>query len=139
MATLLQAIQAYGPKLELNQTAQLNEVASWMAMRTGVNKSEALRLLQEINEAILFFNRQGTPLKLPGIGTFSPSVKRDGAININLRTDMAIKNGINAPDAYVGRMVNKNHIGLDNQGFKELWDTDHPGDPLELNGSGSEA
>lgn len=139
MATLLQAIQAYGPKLELNQTTQLNEVADWMAMRTGVNKSEALLLLQEINEAILFFNRQGTPIKLPGIGTFSPSVKRDGGLNINLRTDMELKNGINAPSAYVGRVANRINIGLDNEGFKNLWDTDHPDDPLELNGNGSGA
>ena len=134
MAHLLQAIQTYGPKLALNQTAQLNEVADWMAMRTGANKSEALLMLQEFNEAIIYFNRQGTPLKLPGIGIFSPSVDRDGALRINLRADNELKNGLNAPGAYVGKMLNKANAGLDNQAYKDLWDADHPDVPLALNG-----
>ncbi|MBN1221218.1 MAG: hypothetical protein JXM69_20005 [Anaerolineae bacterium] len=137
MAYLLQAIQAYGPKLALNQTAQLNEVANWMAMRTGINKSEALLMLQELNEAIVYFNRQGTPIKLPGIGIFSPSVDREGTIRINLRADSKLKKGVNAPDAYVGKMLNRSNIGLDNPTYKNLWDTEHPDDPLELNGSGA--
>lgn len=134
MATLLQAMQAYGPKLELNQTIQLNEIADWMAMRTGINKSEALRMLQELNEAIIYFNRQGMPIKLPGIGTFSPSIDREGEIKINLRPDVELKKGINSPGAYTGKIANKAAIGLPNEDFKLLWDTDHPEDPLELNG-----
>jgi hypothetical protein len=27
---------------------------------------------------------------------------------------------------------NKSNVGLDNDGFKALWDADHPGDPLEI-------
>lgn len=138
MAYLIQAMQAYGPKLELNQTAQLNEVADWMAMRTGLNKGEAMLMLQELNEAIVYYNRQGTPLKLPGIGTLSPSVDRDGTIKINLRTDNELRNKINAHGAYVGKMLNKSNIGLDNEIFKELWDTDNPDDPLDLNGTNGE-
>jgi hypothetical protein len=137
MAYLIQTVQAYGPKLALNQTTQLDEVANWMAMRTGVQKSEALMLLQELNEAIIYFNRQGTPLKLPGIGIFSPSVDREGTIKINLRADSNLKKRVNAPDAYVGKILNKSNIGLDNLTYKDLWNTEHPDDPLELNGSGA--
>lgn len=133
MATLLQAVRTYGPKLELNRTIQLNEVADWMVMRTGLNKSEAMRMLQELNEAIVYFNRQGSPIKLPGIGTFTPSIDRVGEIRINLRPDMELKRGVNNPGAYSGKITNKAAIGLPNEDLKALWDSDHPEDPLVLN------
>ncbi|RLC69511.1 MAG: hypothetical protein DRI81_20380 [Chloroflexi bacterium] len=101
-------------------------------MRTGLNKSEVQMVLQEANDAILYFNSQGTPVKLPGVGTFSPSVNREGAFKINFRTDANLKKRINAPDAYTGTLVNKSRAGLDNAGYKELWDADHPGNPLEV-------
>ncbi len=136
MAYLIQAMQAYGPKIELNETVQLNEVAKWMAMRTGLNKSEVMLVLQELNEAIIYFNCQGTPLKLPGIGIFSPSINREGTLKVNLRTDNELRNGVNNAGAYVGRVLNKSAIGLTNEEYKDLWDADHPDDPLELNGAG---
>ena len=130
--TSLIAAPIAGGKLELNPTAQLDQVADWMAMRTGLNKSEVLMVLQEMNEAILYFNGQGTPVKLPGVGIFSPSIDRSGKYKINLRADAALRKGINAPDGYTGGMRHKNRIGLDNDGYKELWDADHPDDPLEF-------
>lgn len=132
MARIVQAVSAYGPKLELNATAQLGQVANWMAMRTGLNKSEVMMVLQEMNEAILYFNSQGTPVKLPGVGTFGPSISREGTFKINFRADTSLKNSINAPGAYAGRMANRGRIGLDNAGYKELWDADHPDDPLDV-------
>jgi hypothetical protein len=42
MARMLQAVNAYGPKVALNPTTKLDQVADWMAMRTGLNKSERL-------------------------------------------------------------------------------------------------
>jgi hypothetical protein len=132
MARILQAFNRYGPRLALNPTAQLEQVAGWMAMRTGLNKSEMMMTLQEINEAILYFNGQGTPVKLPGVGTFTPSVDRRGAFSINFRADVDLKKGINAPNGYTGQVNNKSRIGLDDAGYKALWDADHPDDPLEV-------
>jgi nucleoid DNA-binding protein len=132
MARIVQAVNVYGPKIELNPTAKLAQVADWMAMRTGLNKSEVMMVLQEMSEAILYFNNQGTPVKLPGVGTFTPSIDRTGKFKINLRADTALRNGINAPGAYSGQVRNKDRVGLDDAGYKELWDADHPDDPLEV-------
>jgi hypothetical protein len=49
-----------------------------------------------------------------------------------LQAIMALKNGINAPDAFSGQLRNKQNVGLDNDGYKALWDAEHPGDPLEI-------
>jgi hypothetical protein len=57
MARIVQAVNVYGPKLQLNPTAKLAQVADWMAMHTGLNKSEVMMVLQEMSEAILYFPR----------------------------------------------------------------------------------
>lgn len=132
MAKILQAVNAYGPKLDLNKTAQLKEVVNWMSSRTGINKSEVMMIMQEMQEAILFFNGSGTPIKLPGVGTFSPSINRHGEMKINFRADIDLKKGINDSDGYNGRMKNKTAATLTNAELKILWDADHPDDPLEI-------
>ena len=132
MAKILQAVNTYGPKLDLNQTAQLQQVVNWMSSRTGLNKSEVLMVLQELHEAILFFNGQGTPIKLPGVGTFTPSIDRKGTYKINFRADIELKRGINTFSGYQGRITNKGRIGLANEEYKDLWDADNPTDPLEI-------
>lgn len=130
MANLLDAMRSYGPALKLSITAQMDDVANLMAVRTGFNKNEVAMVLQELQEVILYFNRLGMPVKLPGVGTFAPSVDRAGHYRIHLRVDAALKKGINIPDTYKGRIHNKQNIGLSNAGYKELWDAEHPNDPL---------
>lgn len=126
MANILQAVNAYGPKLELNKTAQLDRVVSWMASRTGINKSEVLMVLQELHEAIIFFNSDGTPVKIPGVGTFTPSVNRSAEIRIGFRADAQLKKAMKYGENYTGRMRNRNGAKLDNAALKEKWDAEHP-------------
>lgn len=137
MATLIQAIRTYGPRVQLHPTAQLEEVSNWMAVRTGANKNEALMLLQELTEAVLYHNRWGKAVKLPGLGTFSPTVDRSGNFRIRVRIDPRLQKDITATQIYLGQMVNREHIGFTGREYKSLWDADHPDDPLELNGSGN--
>jgi nucleoid DNA-binding protein len=132
MATLIEAVRQYGPKVKRNNTVQLEQLANWVAMRTSLNKSEVAMTLAELNEAILFFNCQGTPVKLPGLGTFAPSIDRHGNYRINVRTDQALVKGINSAQAFTGAVDNRGNIGLSNEALKERWDTEHPADPLEL-------
>ncbi len=133
MASLLKAIRKYGPRLDLAPVAQTEDVLEWMAQRSRLlRKSLVSMVMRELGEAILEFNSQGIPLKLPGIGTFSPSIDRYGKLKINYRADAALKKRSNAQDAYRGKIVNKDRIGLDNAGYKEIWDAIHPSDPLKV-------
>jgi hypothetical protein len=132
MANLLQAVNAYGPKIVLNKTVDLPEVSNWISMRTSVNKSEVQAILQELSDCLLFFNNLGTPVKLSKIGTFTPSVNREGERKLNIRLDVALKRGINDDGDFNANIINKANIGLTNEQYKALWDADHPDDPLEI-------
>jgi nucleoid DNA-binding protein len=134
MARLVQAVAVYGPRAVLTPTARLDELAEWLAPRSGLNKSDVVRVLLELNEAIIFFNRRGTAVQLSGIGRFGPTVRGDGRIRVTYRPDPQLRNGLNANGGYRGEIRNRSRIGLGPAGYKELWDADHPEDPLELPG-----
>jgi hypothetical protein len=53
MASIVQAVRRYGPKLRRTRTAQLEDVVEWMAARTGLNRGEVLLVLAELHDAIL--------------------------------------------------------------------------------------
>jgi hypothetical protein len=132
MARIMQAVRDYGPRVVHNQTAQVEQLASWIEARTSLNKSEIVGVLTEVNEAITFFNNMGTPVKFPGVGTFRPSINRHGQFKINFRADPSLKKSINAEGAYTGDVLRMKNAGLSNEEYKALWDADHPDDPLEF-------
>jgi hypothetical protein len=132
MAKLIEAFTKFGPKIKLNSLLPERDLAEWIAMRTGKTSGEVALMLDELKAAVIYFSRRGTPVKLPGLGLFSPSISRDGKYRINVRIDSALRKGINAEDAFNGRIINRGNIGLDNETFKAMWDEAHPEDPLEL-------
>jgi hypothetical protein len=132
MATLIEAFRRYGPKVQLRGTIPQRELAQWISMRTGLNENQVVLVLQELKEAILYFNRMGLAVKLPGLGGFSPSINRDGQYRINLRIDRGLRKGMNVEDGYSGPIENRQNIGLDNEALKARWDGEFPDDPLQL-------
>ena len=77
MAKLIQAVSRYGPRLEKLQTVSIEDIAESIARRTGLNISEIMMMIQETSEVILEFNRDGRPVRFPGVGIFTPSIKRE--------------------------------------------------------------
>lgn len=132
MAKPIEAFSKFGPKIKLNSLLPPRDLEEWIGMRTGKTAGEVALMLHELKAAIIYFNRRGTPVKLPGLGLFSPSISREGKYRINVRIDNALRKGINADDAFNGRVINRGNIGLDNESFKAMWDEAYPEDPLEL-------
>lgn len=120
--------------LNLNLCLRLKEaVIEWMVDNSHVLRKSTVRMmLTEVAEAVLHFHSQGIPVRLESLGTFTPSIDRNGTIRQGYRADVQLKKRSNEEGAYTGRIINEERIGLDNAGYKELWDADHPNDPLEI-------
>jgi len=132
MAKIMEAANEFGLKLELEPTAHLDQVAEWTAACIGSNKDEVLIALQEESDVILNFCKKGTPVKIPGVGTFIPSMNRSGELSINFRAETAQKNGMNIRKVYTGELKNRANAGITSDQLKALWDAAHPNDPLEI-------
>jgi hypothetical protein len=132
MARLIESIVAFGPKLIYGRTANLDDIALLLSKRSGLSALDAEMALRELSGAIIHQLRGGQPVKLPGIGRLRATVGRGGRMRVHVVADVALVKALNAPGTYRGEMANRARIGLDDAGYKALWDGVHPEDPLEV-------
>ena len=128
MAKLIQAVHEFGPRLALARTAQTPEIAEVIASRTSMNVGEVQNALSEFKAALLFFAKQGSPVKLEGLGTFTPTIDLEGALDVAFRLDVSIDGALNAAGAFKGDVINRENIGKTSADLKALWNTAHPSD-----------
>lgn len=134
MATFLAAIQAFGPRLVYNRTADTAELAQVLSERTGFKHGQVLLILRELHEVLTDYGSIGMPVDLDGIGRFRPTIGRDGTLRLAVFVDHELAREFNRLDRYEGKILNRANIGLDDAGYKTLWDERYPRDPLVLPG-----
>lgn len=130
MADRIQAINAYRPRLILGRRAGTEELVAFISRSTGLNESGVQQVLLEMRDAVIFFNQQGRAVQLEGLGTYSPSIDLEGTFKVNHRADKALTNALNAPGSYLGEIANRENIGKTSDELVEMWNTDHPDDPV---------
>ena len=130
MAKRINAIKALMPQIELNQTVKVDELAKYISRGTNLNPAEIRFVLQELKDALLFFTRSGQPVKLDGLGTFTPGMRLNGEFTINVRVDRELVNGLNRPEAFKGRIRNRENIGKSGDQLVTEWDRVNPDDPV---------
>ena len=131
MASRIKAINAYRPKIDLSPTVQLRALVAYIADRTGLNEGEVRIVLEELSDAITFFNRQGQGVKLEKLGTYLPKIALDGTFGVSHRLDREIKNALNTPGSFTGDIINRENIGKSSDDLVVMWNADHPDDPVE--------
>ena len=102
MANRIMAINAYRPRINLRPTVQLPALVGYISSRTGLSEGEVRIVLEELSDAITFFNRQGQGVKLVKLGTYLPKIALDGKFGVSHRLDAAIRNDLNAPGSFSG-------------------------------------
>ena len=113
MSQKIKAIQTYGPRLVRGETVRKQELVSLLSSRTGYNSSELTGMLEELRDIILFYCRSGRGVLLDGLGTYLPYIKLDGTLIVSHRLDP--------------------HIRKSSAELVELWNEDHPDDPIVPN------
>ncbi len=131
MASRIKAINALRPKIKLGSTVQLSQLVAYVADRTGLNEGEVRIVLEELSDAVIFFNRQGQGAKIEKLGTYLPKVGLDGEFGVSHRLDREIKNALNAPGTFSGQIENRENIGRTADELVAMWNEAHPEDPVE--------
>ena len=67
---------------------------------------------------------------MDGVGTFTPDVRQDGELYIHFRPCVELR-GLNAPNAFHGRLRNPKNIGKSSHELVAQWNEEHPEDPVE--------
>ena len=131
MATKAKALAAYRPRIIQGKTADVKDASNIIAGRTSATYGGVLENLMELMYVVTLFLGSGRPLKLPGLGTFSPSISLDGTINVNLRVDREVLSELNKDkEGFKGDIVNKDMIGKTYDDLVARWNEEHPEDPV---------
>jgi len=131
MAKPIHAIQNYSPRLTPERTASMNEVVSFIAGRTGLNKGAITMVLHELKDTLSFFHLAGRGVKLEGLGTYTPRINLNGTITLAYRIDFGLKAELNKPKAYEGEILNRDMIGKTSGDLIDRWNTEHPDDKIK--------
>ena len=130
MASRISALNHYRPQIEYGETADLNEVAEYIASYTGLSRGVIIQVLLELQRSIIYFLRQGRGVKLEGLGTYLPNINYQGVFDVAHRLDRSLKKELNVEGKFWGHLHNKKNIGKNAREVFALWDQEHPEDPV---------
>jgi hypothetical protein len=131
MASKIKAINAYMPRIDLGRRVDIDEMVDLIAARTGLNEGDVRQVMLEMRDAVIFYNKQGRPVKLEGLGIYTPVIQLDGEIKIGHRADTEIKKQLNVPGEFNGEIENRDNIGKSSDDLVAMWNEAHPDDPVE--------
>ncbi len=63
----------------------MNEIVSFIAGRTGLNRGIISMVLFEIKDALVVFHLAGRSVKLDGLGCYTPTIDLKGNIDVTNR------------------------------------------------------
>ena len=132
MATLLQEIATYRPRIVNSRTMELDELADHLAVGTLVTAPLARMVLEELGRQALLQGRAGIKIRLPGIGLISQDLRMDGTPFPLIRLDKELRSGLADRDAFRADIKNREMIGVPLEAYKARWDAEHPDDPVVL-------
>jgi hypothetical protein len=126
MVSEIQIINEYRPRIDLGVTVQKPELVRTLSRSTGLVEGSIDHVIMELRDHIIAFASTGRAIKVEGIGIFAPSIDLQGVLSISFRADPALTNGINVPGMFIGKMFNRENIGITKPEMFEKWNQDYP-------------
>ncbi len=130
MAQRISAIGTYTPRVQQGDTVHQDELVRWISRATGLNESGVLQVLTELRDAVIYHNQLGRAVKLQGLGTYAPTIRLNGDLNIKHITDTRLRRALNLNGSFQGKIANAEHIGKTPDDLVALWNENHPEDPI---------
>jgi len=131
MARKITAIRKYRPEIKRERTKQTRQVVEDIAQRTGLNEGEIRFVVYELRDDILMAHRDGQAVKVEGLGTFTPTIRMDGSLDILFRPEPDMLRQLNDPTRFYAKILNKSNIGKSADALITQWNTEHPDDLVE--------
>jgi HU domain fused to wHTH, Ig, or Glycine-rich motif len=130
MASRITAIRKYRPEIKRLNTMQTPELVEVIAQRTNLNEGEIRENVYELRDAILMAHKRGQAIKVEGLGTFTPTIRMDGRLDILFRPDPRLLDQLNNTENFYAAILNKANIGKSARDLITQWNKEHPDDPV---------
>jgi hypothetical protein len=130
MAHKVQAFATYGPRIKCGSVMEAEEFIEQLVVSTNQSRGSLLAMLAEMDAISENALKSGRIVKLPNGMTLRPTMKRNGRIEIAVRVNPALTRHVN--NGFRGKITNHANIDKGEAELVELWNRDHPDDPIEL-------
>jgi len=131
MVRKITAIRKYRPEIKRMRTLQTRHLVENMARSTSLNEGSVRFVVYELRDEILRAHRTGQAVKIEGLGTFTPTIRLDGSLDILFRPDPDMLRQLNDTTKFYAKILNKANIGKSADELVAQWNQEHPDDPVE--------
>jgi hypothetical protein len=129
MAKRIQAWTAYGPRIELGKPMTKDEIIENIVNATNQSRGSVLAVLAELDVQLEAVLKAGRIVQMPNGTHFEPVGKKDGSIDVNVRTNPVVTKRVNTD--FRGTWINAGNIDKTQDEIIALWNKAHPDDPVE--------
>ena len=131
MASRIQAIRHYKPRLKRGRRIEPDEFAEFVASVSSLTEGDVRHALADISRALLVRLRSGQSVRLEGLGLIMPSIDTQGRFTVRLKPDRKLRLNVRNPHDFSGEVINRQHLGKDGDKLVALWNAEHPEDLVE--------
>jgi hypothetical protein len=129
MAKLIQAFAAYGPRIDLMESAEPKRFMELITQRTTLSSGVVKNVQESEVETLIGLLKEGRSVHT-GVAVFRPTIDAQGNLSISVRVDKRITAALNVPGAFTGKINNNANIGKTTDEIVYLWNQAHPEDMI---------
>ena len=130
MASKIQAINAYRPRIVHSDTAGEDRYMELVTQRTTLSKGVVRNVQESRIETLTGLLLEGRRVRTGG-STYYLSIGLDGTYSVKVQANKDITNAANQKGAFRGRIANAENIGKTSDELVEMWNEEHPDDLVE--------
>jgi hypothetical protein len=129
VATLIQAFQKFGPKIDLMEAADPKRFMELITQRTTLSTGVVKNVQESEVETLIGLLKEGRSVNT-GVAIFRPTIDAQGNLSVSVRVDKRITAALNVPGAFTGKVTNSANIGKTTDEIVHMWNQDHPADMI---------
>ena len=131
MAKKITVIRRYRPEIKKRRTRRMPELVRSMSRATTLTEGTIRLVMYELRDTILMAHHSGDAIKIDGLGTFTPTIRMDGELDVLFRPDPAMLRDLNDRSKFTATILNRDNIGKSADELVAQWNAEHPEDPVE--------
>jgi hypothetical protein len=131
MARKITAIRRYRPEIERKPTHQTPEIIEEMCRSTTLSRGVIRNVVDQLQETLMASFHDGRAAKIEGLGTFTPTIRMDGSLDILFRPEPDMLRQLNDTTRFKAKILNKANIGKSADDLVARWNAEHPENPVE--------
>jgi hypothetical protein len=87
--------------------------------------------VDQLQETLMASFHDGRAAKIEGLGTFTPTIRMDGSLDVLFRPEPDMLRQLNDKTRFTAKILNRSSIGQSADDLIARWNAEYPEDPVE--------